>query len=240
MKMKRKGIILASAILGSVAVVSTGFAAWVISTPKTTEATGNIQVETVTDDRTSFTVAFADGNDDVYFGAPATMSNPDAWLTNQGGTQEDRDASLDVDVKYQGANASGNITVTLQFGTMSEGENPTFQNGTKAVVDGNKNALSDTGVATESLTYFEVPTGWTLADDGASYSKTFALTDGHADVDLEFGWGTAFASVNPYDYYNGKTYNDTLGNAAVANLTALNTLINNKIIKFSIKFEPAA
>ena len=35
MKMKRKGILLASAILGSVAIVSTGFAAWVITSPST-------------------------------------------------------------------------------------------------------------------------------------------------------------------------------------------------------------
>ena len=55
MKNKKKSIFLASAILGSVALVSVGFASWVItSTPEPHAETGEIVVDTVEDKRISF------------------------------------------------------------------------------------------------------------------------------------------------------------------------------------------
>ena len=83
MRNKRKGILMASAILGSAAIVSTGFAAWVITAPQEHTVEGNIQVDNVRDDRLAITHswdAISKGN--VYFGRPANMDIANAWLRN--------------------------------------------------------------------------------------------------------------------------------------------------------------
>lgn len=238
MKMKRKGIILASAILGSVAVVSTGFAAWVISSPTTTTETGNIQVETVTDNRTSFEVAFADGNKSVKFAAPETMDNDRAWLTNDSTKdKEDLTASFDVTVKKANAAASGKVKVTLEIGTISAGDNPAFTNELPNILEGNKNALGDDGKENASLTYFTLPEGFKKDATGAYTMEVTLDSNGKATIPAVFDWGTAFGGDNPYEYYNKKTYSDDLGNAALTNLGALNKLIGGKTFKFTIAHE---
>ena len=242
MKMKRKGIILASAILGSVAVVSTGFAAWVISSPTTTTETGNIQVETVTDNRTSFSVAFADGNKSIKFAAPATMDKKSPWLTNDNNeAKEDLTASFDVTVEKAGEAASGKVKVTLEIGTMSGEPNPVFADETETILAGNKNAKDDDDEVNASLTYFTLPEGFVKDGETGVYTMEVPLdASGKATIPAVFDWGTAFNKENPYDYYNAKAYSDKLGNAALANLDALNDLINGKTFKFTISHVPAA
>ena len=43
-----------------------------------------------------------------------------------------------------------------------------------------------------------------------------------------FKWGSKFGGVNPYEYYNGKTYTDELAQTALTDLGEINKLNSQK------------
>ncbi|MCQ2772306.1 MAG: hypothetical protein MJ238_03410, partial [Bacilli bacterium] len=96
-------------VLSAVAVVSTGFASWVITAGDSETVEGTIKVDTVTDnahDIKEFT--WDSTNGDVYFGAPKTMSNSSAWLTND----TDKAEVLTVTATFVVTNATTNDVFT--------------------------------------------------------------------------------------------------------------------------------
>ena len=58
MKRKNKNVWLITAVFGSLAIASTGFAAWIITGDDSTEATGNVVVETAEDQRLTLSAEF--------------------------------------------------------------------------------------------------------------------------------------------------------------------------------------
>lgn len=240
MKMKRKGILLASAILGSVAIVSTGFAAWVITSPSvSTEAQGNIQVETVKDDRVSFQVDFVDSDKSVSFGSSTVLDTDTKWLSSPTGEVEDLTVSVTVK-KTEGTVKDGTLTLTnFEVGTVQDGK----------------------FVAVQSFNAEYLSTGKTLIvlpTTGDSTKKTFTAEDTVLTFDFTFAWGTAFNQQNPYLYYNSfeevadlgtdgvKNWKngdvvfenfDALADDAVAKLGALETLLNGKSFKATLDYK---
>lgn len=230
MKMKRKGILLASAILGSVAIVSTGFAAWVITSPSTsTTAQGNIEVETVSDERISLTAKLE--KTDFVFGSPSDMNNPKAWLKNNSdaGTEV-----LKTKLTVTGSKKVNNVDTPVTTGT--------FKVSIK-VMDGESEVTEFNNLLT-------------VDPNNEITGKTFNMGD---DVTIELGWGSEFGNVNPYTYYNSFTeltvdelpvspkpdgkkdwgYGDVkfenfdaLANDAVTNIRALESLVNG--LKFVV------
>lgn len=87
-KTRSKMIAASIAILSSAAVVSTGFAAWVISGGDAQETTGTIKADTVSN--SYHTIKLGEANKtEINFGAPAeddTVTNP--WLKNTSMGQE--------------------------------------------------------------------------------------------------------------------------------------------------------
>lgn len=183
MRNKRKGILMASAILGSAAIVSTGFAAWVISTPTTASVEGNIEVDTVTDNRVSMTANWDSGAAwNVSFGAPANAST--GWLTNvtkQGETPvlESLTNKLNIDLAWSNPDRTDNLNgvITVDF-----------------KVDGEDASEFESN-------YIKVP----------ALAAELTVTNGEVDpLEVKFGWGAAFGdkggdAKNPYTYFNSKT-----------------------------------
>ena len=126
MRNKRKGILMATAILGSAAIVSTGFAAWVITAPSATFAEGNIEVDTVTDNRVKMTAEWASKDDGtVVFGAPETQAK-DAWLINNE-KEEHLEHTLNITFTPSGngktEDIDGTLIANIEVGTRnSDGE----------------------------------------------------------------------------------------------------------------------
>lgn len=264
MKMKRKGILLASAILGSVAIVSTGFAAWVITSPSTsTTAQGNIQVETVTDNRVAFKVEFTKElesdsavDNTVTFGSSTIKSNDTSWLSNPDGTPEDLSVSFKVTAQNsEGENLpiSGTLELTkVELGTVNKaGDDDVFT------------AMTDF----ETANKYQTQTLIVLPTTGVDYTFSNSATLSSA-IELQFAWGTAFAGYNPYVYYNSfkltdidtnadddvhtyvykstlegvnNTYADfdTMANEALAKLQALETLLKDKTFKVTLEYTAA-
>ena len=117
MRNKRKGILMACAILGSAAIVSTGFAAWVVTVNETETFEGNIQVDEV-QDKTHLITVLDDAKDlSVYFGK--TTKKPEAtkdWLTNDTERDQDLKASFKVQVtNYETANLDISVSTPDGF-----------------------------------------------------------------------------------------------------------------------------
>lgn len=178
--MKRKGIILLSSVFACVALIATGFAAFVISITTVGEATGNIEVDEV-DDR-SFKVEVDSTHEiqDIVFGAKEyDGTNPNPWMVY---SDSGKNESLTTTIKVTCTNASkldaSLFTVTV---TSNDSYEDAFGEGYVAALPTQANGKI------------------TIAQEGTADSNgvgTFIIT-------LKFDWGTTFGGVNPIDYYNG-------------------------------------
>lgn len=180
MRNKRKGILMACSILGSAAIVSTGFAAWVITAPQEQTATGNIDVDSVRDDRLTITPSWdTTSNGSVYFGAPSTMNLANAWLKNDTVRKSEcMDMTLSLDLAFNEDNGK-----------------------TKADIDGTLTVdFAIDGGKTMDSTLIETP----------KFEASYNVVDGKVSIPFSFKWGTYFGEnddgttkdVNPYNFYN--------------------------------------
>ncbi len=112
--MKRKTMTLVLCLLAALALVSVGFASWVISVDANKEQTGNITVDTVTDQRLSLEVSLAEGSKpDLTFGKNDS-NNSNHWFYNNGDLTENLTVVYNVKVTADGkAITPKTITVDL-------------------------------------------------------------------------------------------------------------------------------
>lgn len=210
MKKNKKSVFLVSSILGCTALVSVGFAAWVITgSPAEHEVTGGtIQVDTVDDNVVSFVTASSGwvGADDqldsnsnkIVFGGRATTGGE--WLVNE--TLENRTVTYRFVIEnYE---ALDSVTATI---TPSDPEK--YQDAVEA------------GYIAALPTFEPIEKG-----------TGFATVDGHPtqmsyDLEITFNWGNFFDEKNPMDYYNDGTKTAaTHGAEAKQKLTELYTLLS--------------
>lgn len=193
MRNKRKGILMAAAILGSAAIVSTGFAAWVITAEESTLATGQIDVDTVADER--ITLKATNFNTNVRFGTKASSTGD--WLTVRGEVHEVLTVSTTMTIE-----GGSFLDETTPFSvTLVEAEGSTAYAAASA-----KNyvaPLSQVGTLYASLE--TVPSGVSIVMNSEKTSAT---------ITIKFAWGSYFGGVNPTDFYNSFAYNSLRKNIA--------------------------
>lgn len=204
MKRSTKVAILATALLVSVALLSVGFAAWVISTPQKQEATGNVHAQSASNESVIFS-AVVDNEEGIEFGKPSDAAietwkqgngnGKSIWITNPNGNVE----SLSV-----------NITLTFTSGTLH----------TLTVADSYANAGTEEGWNYDEAVsngYISGPTYKLVDADGTgitlSENGTFTIPDGGVEfkaneaaktikITVTYAWGSVFGGRNPYFYYN--------------------------------------
>lgn len=213
--MKRKTMTLVLCLLAALALVSVGFASWVISVDAKGTKTGNIVVDTVEDKRVEIQVSLT--APDFIFGGPTSeqmtgISNP--WLTNNNEKTEVLKVTANVKVLKKGTTTPVDLTSNqVQF----------------EVVD---NATSGYAAATGTKKYIVAPS--------VAAELTKGENAGEYTVTIEFKWGTAFevtpgsGGVNPYIYYNKLEATDENAQKAVDTLTELNTLLTGVTYKLTI------
>lgn len=115
--MKRRTLTLMICLLSVLSLVSVGFASWIITANDTQEAEGNIQIETVTDNRVFIKDIVAPS--DIVFGAPGTpktFDNP--WFTFKGMDTENLSTTITFDVQKKDgtpiARSNVNITASVE------------------------------------------------------------------------------------------------------------------------------
>lgn len=231
--MKSKLTINVASILSVLTLVGVGFAAWVISNPSVSaNKDGTITAETVSDKSYTLEAKIDDG--EIVFGAPAKMEAKNAWLTASTGTQtEDLSATLTLTLKYKDWNyVPLNFPVTMKSKKGEENDtvfgdlvsksyitNPkiSYRSGSDTITkDVKMNGTADD--VTIPKTAFP-----NYDDTNTTDEKTATL-----EITIDFGWGTYFtvdgSVVNPYTFYNKKTYDKVIGTEANTVLTAISGL----------------
>lgn len=232
--MKSKLTITVASILSVLALVGVGFAAWIIINPSVSaDQNGTITAETVSDKSYTLEAVIAEG-DKIVFGAPAKMEANNAWLTADAETQtEDLSATLTLTLKYKDWNyVPTNFSVTMKS-KKGEANDTVFGN-----------LVSKNYITNPKISY---PSGSTdtindVEMNGATSTVTIPKTafPGYDDKDITkekdvtlvititFGWGSYFtvdgSVVNPYTFYNKKTYDKVIGTEANTVLTAISGL----------------
>lgn len=176
MRNKRKGILMAAAILGSAAIVSTGFAAWVVTLNNSTDVTGNIQVDAVDNQSISLSATVADPA--IYFG-PAEKSNKGgnfSWLTPDIETTCNLTAVINVNVT-EGEDYCSGFTATIKE------------------CDASGNLIDDGPYAKAVAAKYvgELPT---------TYDVSYTTGETTGTVSFTFSWGEYFDFLNPTDFYS--------------------------------------
>ncbi len=192
--MKKKAMIMAVASLGSMALIGTGFAGWVISANATTSASGVVTAFDVADHRLvveggTWDKANDDGNGEIIFGTNNKTGLTNNWFSFSSGVGEKAE-QLEIvytfKVKSKDANDTGKFTVAQQ-----EGENK-FK--LTAGAENWNNAKTLGLVAAEPDVKFDTP-----ADD----AYTLAAAGTTVKMTVTFKWGSHFEQKNPLEFYNG-------------------------------------
>lgn len=240
MKTRRRkfgiGLKIAS-LLTVIAVVSVGLASWIITAPtEESTTTGTIQVDTVdtskvtltgewvnvTEEQGTITVGakLEDDAPTIYYGAPATSSVQNLWLTNNDGKTENLVAWLKVTATATGTATVSNLTVTFAASKVKQ-----FEDAIGASIgapDFTVWAQTDESTYAQqgsTLTYNKDATTEGESPVNADYLQ-IALSGSNTHtyyIKVEFKWGTDFDGKNAYEYFNklnNGTYTEALATQA--------------------------
>lgn len=222
--MKKKAMIMAVASLGSMALIGTGFAGWVISASTTTHADGVMVAYDVKDQRFNKINAgkWTNGKEgtpagekaNIVFGKSTTEVN-NQWLHYDTADMETQSLSdtYVFEVSSKDTTDTGSFTVALSSGTPKGFVVTDTNDAWKNATTGDKTAVNPT----PAIEYLE--------DDGATDGK-YTFVGGKATVKMKitFSWGTAFDGQNPFDYYNGKEATEENVTNAVNSLNLVKAL----------------
>lgn len=236
MKSRTKIIAVATAACAGVAMVSVGFASWVIAANQAVEVTGNVEVQGVNNNSVFITAvdssAATTNSQSIKYGAVSYTHEKagditwDQWLTNSNdGLTES--LTLNYDVTVMGLAHASSISVTIEV--VEKNADVT------GALDKYNAAVADKYIAGVGAVTIKVGTGTALAlDNAATNSATKAtytlptdqlLENTSATVNFTFSWGEAFKSgdsvLNPIEYYNAMEPTSENVKAAEAALNAI-------------------
>lgn len=212
----KKNLVMFTSVFASLAILSTGFAAWVVSGGETKEETiGDVVIDTVQDNRHKMTITVDDGEithaGKIVFGRPETQNNASAWLKSDASDSVEKLSTFFKVTVTNAANA--NVADIFTVHTLEE----TTGAYATAAGAGYVGKLPDVEFVADASETAEKVTKFT-ADSTTEKS-------GVVYIRLKFSWGTHFGNTNPYIYYNAKGIDDkvvgdtTAGDDAVKSLT---------------------
>lgn len=202
---KRKWIVGGVAFFGAVALLTTGFATWVIGVNQTSsDLEVGVTVDSAKNESVKFTANVKE-NDTLTLAEDTTENNASGLQNNI--------------IKIEKGSATPDFTVVVEY---------TVDIGSSLKATGITFTMTPIA-ATSSLTSTEVPSG--LEDRGTNYIE-FAETDStqytydfdsditsdsptkQGEVTLTFEWGNFFGDTTPTGYYNNLTYTDKVAAAS--------------------------
>ena len=214
--MKRRSLTLSICILAVLALISVGFASWIITNPNSgTEAPGTIVVDDVTSEVFSITPTWdATSNGKIVFGKPVDYVEKETdWLTSDSTEKENLEALLTIafnkkdNVDLESILTETPINVSLKVvdnSIVSDKEEDKELSETEV-----ENLFSDLTLPTPVIT---IKTG--VDGEGNDVFSAFDGTIDFEDLDenakcvlkVSFAWGSDTGSKNPYVYYNDITF----------------------------------
>lgn len=202
--MKRKTLTLTLSILACLALIGVGFASWIISADTSANAEGSFIVDTVTDNRLVatgrwITITKDSGENEVVTSddnsKKVSFGAPAKMENTKAWLTNDKNGTVEK------------LTVVYELTVKTKGDSTAVTDLTSTEITGSLSC------AATYEGYIVLPTA-VVSEVGAG---VYRLT-------LEFKWGSKFGDVNPYEYYNGKTYTDELAQTALTDLREINKL----------------
>ena len=225
---KRKKIIMGVALFGAIGLVSTGFAAWVLSSNANREQGANLKVGTVSDTSMRIENVVVRGKD-TKRGSPTI----DEMIETNDFSFNPKYNDNTGRVKYGavGDDCGERLSLTIS-GVIKEAQNLgqlTIE--PKTVPD----AISTAATAG----YIEVPAcllGSVTLVENTHYtiSENEGLTTANFEYTISFGWGSLFNNENPAEYYDDFTEEQISATEINETLTAMHDLLDNVQIAVDI------
>lgn len=214
----KKAIMITASLFVTLALITTGFAAWLISSGASGEGTGNITTATIDDARLGLTVVMAEGKDFVCFGPQENDTVPDIrYRRPKEGEKDDKEVLI------------ATVTGTIKNFDRLEKFNVTIKISDKALKAAGYEWTETNEGSSKSRTYtydaekayialpeYAVDTDGRLLPLPSDTSKTTApktisATDSmftaganqnekNFTFDVKFGWGEKFEGCNPGRY----------------------------------------
>lgn len=223
-KKTRSKVIAASiAILSSAAVVSTGFAAWVISGGDSKPATGTITADAVTNSyhtiKGDITWGTGEKAGSIAFGAPAKMEITNAWLNN---TNNPLTEKLEAVATFTVENVNDGETDLIESVIMEETDSEKKYAGISDTKDKAGYVCALPTYKTDSTSMAGAGIYLTAGERNVE-AKTVTYT-----MTVKFVWGKYFtkdgAIVNPYIFFNAKAKDSTNFSEAIKVLNSIREL----------------
>lgn len=214
----KKAIMITASLFVTLALITTGFAAWLISSGASGEGTGNITTATIDDARLGLTVAMAEGKDFVCFGPQADDKTPHIMYEEpKEGEKDDREvltATVTGTINNYDRLKEFNITIKISDKALTAAGYTWTETNEGSLK--NRTYTYNAGNACISLPEYAVDTDGRFLPLPSDTSKTTApktisagdsmFTDGTTEnekkftFDVTFGWGEKFKGCNPGRY----------------------------------------
>lgn len=248
--MKNKKMAVAGiSLLGSIGVISTGFAGWIITAPAqdgtgkgsitadgTVETKGSLTLGTVTyDSGAAGSIRFAANKDTAGEG----------WLTSNDTTKAKLSTTITVpmtigtdvnkinftNVKLEATDKAANYQELAKAGIV--GTLPTL----KTATGGENTTEGSIVITTVKPTAASIDTSSLNAGSISTNEFATGFTDASFNFTVNFAWGTKFGGKNPMEYYNGEPWSSTLEKDAAETIAKLNQLNG---VGFTLSFTVSA
>lgn len=214
----KKAIMITASLFVTLALITTGFAAWLISSGASGEGTGNITTATIDDARLGLTVAMAEGKDFVCFGPQADDKVPHIMYDPpKEGEKDDKEvltATVTGTINNYDRLKEFNITIKISDKALTAAGYTWTETNEGSLK--NRTYTYNAEKAYISLPEYAVDTDGRFLPLPSDTSKTTApktisagdsmFTDGTTEnekrftFDVTFGWGEKFKGCNPGRY----------------------------------------
>lgn len=215
---RRKWVVGGVAFFGSIALLTTGFATWVVGVNDNNENnTVNVNVETTENASVSFTMTYATESADntITIDEPDNYSFEGKKIINPG----EGKSKFDFTVTFE----SVNITIG------NAAQEDKGYDGIEFAITGTNNEIQSAGNKLGTARSGDVPWTYLAAPERKTFTElgltneggTYATTWTGSKVPIVFRWGTFFGGKSPCNYYN-ELYNG--GN--LASIGGDNAIVN--------------
>lgn len=250
--MKNKKMAVAGiSLLGSIGVISTGFAGWIITAPaQHGSGTGAITADgtVVSNGTVSLGEAtYGNGKNDAKINfAPNAQTAGKGWLTSNEGDKEDLQATVSfaatvssevTKLDFTAIKLTASGTGADKFNTLITngviGSIPTLQASKPSTAsDGYILMKADGGASFSQVTYSETNGGSASATFASAADKVINVT-----FEIHFAWGTNFSGSNPMDHYNLNAWSAKAEAEAKGYIEQLKNISD---VNFNLSFSVAA
>lgn len=205
-KSRRKWLIGGSLAFASVALLTTGFATWVIGTTKTSgDGKVNIGVDTAKDNSVELTFNLDDTNNSIFVAEAAGDTNSNLKIERgegESGTEPDWDIKIKElnivvgETFYNSIKDKQGLKIVFE---LQKDKTEDKNSATNSVTDDNVGVRGETG---SPWSYIDVKSKGFDVNLPASYpanGKIYDIND--TDKTISFGWGSYFDGKDPSEFY---------------------------------------